>query len=165
MDEMKKYENSDVMVLPDLHPVKKMSDAEKARIAETLLEIADEARNFSYSPYSGYTVGAALLTNTGSIYTGTNVETAALSGVCAERNALFKAISDGNKCFVALAVSGGMKGKASGACSPCGVCRQVFSEFVNPEDFFVIFRTGEEDTKIVNFGELLPFAFGPDSFK
>lgn len=124
-----------------------------------LYALAEEARGRSYSPYSGVSVGAALLTDSGRIYIGSNVENAAYSpSVCAERVAIFKAVSEGERRFVAIAVAGGRSGERSADCfSPCGVCRQVLSEFCDGE-LEVILREGESVTSHRLDG-LLPLAF------
>ena len=114
----------------------------------------------SYSPYSHFTVGAALLTKSGKLYTGCNIENVAFGPtVCAERVAVFKAVSEGEVEFKMLAVVGGKNGIVEGVTSPCGVCRQVLSEFASPDlpVLFVKDRDGnfEEHT----LGEILPFSF------
>ena len=121
-----------------------------------LIEIAEKERERAYSPYSGYTVGAALLCVDGSIYTGCNIENASYTPTCcAERVAVFKAISEGKKEFDAIAVSGGRCGEAAESrCYPCGVCRQVLSEFCE-SDFKVVFY----DESICDMGDLLPNSF------
>ena len=127
-----------------------------------LLKIADEARKSAYAPYSGKTVGAALLTADGKLYKGANIENAAFSPtICAERVAIFKAVYDGARDFVAIAVAGGDEGKAATAdFSPCGVCRQVMAEFCR-EDFKIILGEDEE----ISFSELLPYGFNKDKLK
>ena len=114
----------------------------------------------SYSPYSHFTVGASLLTKSGKLYTGCNIENSAFGPtVCAERVAVFKAVSEGDVEFEMLAVVGGKNGIVEGVTSPCGVCRQVLSEFASPDlpVLFVKDRDGnfEEHT----LGEILPFSF------
>ncbi|MCQ2479627.1 MAG: cytidine deaminase [Clostridia bacterium] len=127
-----------------------------------LCAMAIDAMGKSYSPYSGYKVGAALLCKNGKIFTGCNIENAAYSpSICAERTAIFKAVSEGEKEFEAIAVAGGKDGKIQGAFPPCGVCRQVMAEFCK-EDFTVLVVTGEESFKEYKFKEILPEAFGPD---
>lgn len=122
-----------------------------------LIDEARKARKFSYAPYSGFNVGAALLTTEGKIYTGCNIESVSFSPTnCAERTALFKAVSEGERSFEAIAVVGG-KGEAEEGCTPCGVCRQMLSEFVKP-DFLIIFKL-ENEFRIKTMGELFPFAF------
>ena len=124
----------------------------------TLMAAAVAAREFSYSPYSGYRVGAALLGADGRIYTGCNVENAGYTPTnCAERTAVFKAISEGMRAFTAIAVVGGSGDTLDAACTPCGVCRQVLAEFCSP-DMPIILGTPEE-MRILTLGELLPFAF------
>ena len=124
--------------------------------------LADEARKRAYSPYSNITVGAALITDDGKVYTGTNIENAAYSpSVCAERVAIFSAINDGARNFVAIAVAGGKKNaKAKERFSPCGVCRQVMAEFCK-SDFRVVLS--EKDT--VFFSDLLPYTFNGELIK
>ena len=116
------------------------------------------AREFSYSPYSGYCVGAAILCEDGRIFTGCNVENAGFSATnCAERTAVFKAVSEGARRFTAIAVVGGRRGEVSDLCAPCGVCRQVLVEFCSP-DLAVILGTPEK-FEVRALGELLPFSF------
>jgi len=132
--------------------------------AEELVKKAYEAQKFSYSPYSGFQVGAALLTKSGKVYTGCNIENAAFSPTnCAERTALFKAISEGENEFEAIAVVGNKKDAPEEEwefCTPCGVCRQVMLEFVNPEKFVILSGKGEEIRKFT-LKELLPESFSP----
>jgi cytidine deaminase len=124
----------------------------------SLMASAVTAREFSYSPYSGYRVGAALLGADGRIYTGCNIENAGYSPTnCAERTAVFKAVSEGVREFCAIAVVGGSSDTLDAACTPCGVCRQVLAEFCEP-DMPVILGTPEE-MRVLTLGELLPFAF------
>lgn len=125
-----------------------------------LCEIAIRAMDNSYSPYSGYRVGAALLCKDGKIFTGCNIENSAFSPtVCAERTAIFKAVSEGEKDFEAIAVAGGKDGIIKGAFPPCGVCRQVMAEFCKP-DFKIIFVTGKNEYEKHTLSEILPFSFG-----
>lgn len=131
---------------------------------ETLVKMAYEAQKFSYSPYSGFQVGAALLTKSGKVYTGCNIENAAFSPTnCAERTAFFKAVSEGEKEFEAIAIVGNKKDAAKEEwefCTPCGVCRQVMLEFVNPEEFEIVCGK-EEEIKVFTLKELLPESFSP----
>ena len=126
---------------------------------KALLALAEEARGAAYSPYSGITVGAALLTASGKVYRGANIENASYTPtVCAERVAFFKAISDGERDFVAIAIAGGEKGKPSKAdFPPCGVCRQVMTEFCSG-NFRVIWGNGEKITD-KTLSEVIPFGF------
>lgn len=127
-----------------------------------LCRTAIEAMQKSYAPYSGYRVGAALLTADGAVYTGCNIENASYTPtVCAERTAIFKAVSEGVRHFAAIAVAGGKDGVLSGAFPPCGVCRQVMAEFCTP-DFTVLVVTGKDDFKKYTLSELLPSGFGPE---
>lgn len=124
-----------------------------------LLMKAVEAREFAYAPYSNHKVGAALVGKSGKIYTGCNVENAAYTPTnCAERTALFKAISEGEREFSAIAIVGGLGDKLSEVCAPCGVCRQVLSEFCDP-DMPIIMGT-PDNIKVSTLSELLPFSFG-----
>lgn len=124
-----------------------------------LMGLAIKARENSYCKYSGFAVGAALLTKSGNVYLGCNVENAAFTPTsCAERTAFFSAISAGEREFLAIAVCGGKQGKERATCTPCGVCRQVMSEFCGKD--FTIFLEGENSDIIeITLGELLPFAF------
>ena len=127
-----------------------------------LADRAISAREKSYSPYSGFRVGAALLCRDGKIYTGANIENAAYTPtVCAERVAFFKAVNDGERDFVAVAVAGGAEsGAPKDFFPPCGVCRQVMAEFCN-EDFKII-MAAEGKTQVYTLGELLPANFGKE---
>ena len=130
---------------------------------ELLIEKAFEAQKFCYTPYSNFNVGAALLTSDGTIYQGCNIENAAYTPTnCAERTAIFKAISEGNKEFVAIAIVGNKSGIKQGEgdyCAPCAVCRQVMAEFCDLDTFKVIMAKDINDYKEYTLGELLPLAF------
>jgi len=141
-----------------------LKDKKKEGEAERLVEIAKEYRERAYAPYSGFAVGAALLGKSGKVYGGCNVENAALSpGNCAERTAVFKAVSEGESEFQAIAIAGGKKGgKITTICAPCGVCRQVLAEFCNPKTFRVYLTDGETISSYT-LEELLPLHFGPDN--
>ncbi len=126
-----------------------------------LCAAAVAAMDSAYAPYSGYKVGAALLTGEGKVYTGCNIENASYTPtVCAERTAVFKAVSGGERVFSMLAVAGGKDGVLSGAFPPCGVCRQVLAEFCPPE-FPVLVVTGEGHYTEYTLGDLLPASFNP----
>ena len=131
-----------------------------------LIRLAEEARMRSYSPYSGFLVGAALLTSEGRVYLGCNIENAAYSPtVCAERVAFFKAISDGVRDFSAIAIVGAQRGEEPRcACPPCGVCRQVMAEFCNPDTFRIVIADGG-GTRAVLLRELYPEGFYPNRVK
>ena len=128
-----------------------------------LIDKAHDARAASYSPYSGIAVGAALLTASGKIYLGANIENASYSPtICAERVAFFKAVSAGEREFVAIAIVGAPKDEEpSSTFPPCGVCRQVMSEFCGPE-FMVILGT-RSDMRLIPFAEILPHSFTKDN--
>jgi cytidine deaminase len=125
-----------------------------------------EMRAMSYTPYSKYNVGAALLTKSGKIYTGCNIENAAYTpSNCAERTAFFKAVSEGEREFVAIAIAGGPAGsEPSEYCPPCGVCRQVMREFCD-EKFEIILAKTPEDYKVYTLNEILPMGFGPTNLE
>ncbi len=130
---------------------------------EVLFNKAVEARENSYSLYSGYSVGAALLCSDGTVYTGCNIENAAFTPtVCAERVAIFKAVSEGRRDFAAIAVAGGKEGVKP--CTPCGVCRQVMAEFCVPSSFELILN-GSDGLCHITLGELFPGGFGPNNLK
>ena len=123
-----------------------------------LTEKAKQAMAFAYAPYSGFTVGAALLCADGTVYTGCNMENAAYSPtLCAERTAFAKAVSEGKRDFRAIAVCGGKGGRISGSCTPCGVCRQVMAEFCK-EDFQIIL-VKPEGYELRTLARLLPEGF------
>ncbi len=127
-----------------------------------LIRAAVNARRMSYSPYSRYRVGAALLTREGRIYTGCNIENAAYTPTnCAERTAFFKAVSEGQREFAAIAIVGSPAGEVTQFAWPCGVCRQVMMEFCDPEEFWVITAKSEQEYQIRKLKELLPEGFGP----
>ncbi len=127
-----------------------------------LIALAKEARTHAYVPYSGYSVGAALLTKDGKVYQGCNIENAAYGPtVCGERTAFFKAIYDGEREFTAIAVVGGKAGEeVSGYFPPCGVCRQVMREFCR-EDFKVIMGGKNDEYRVMTLEEILPASFSP----
>ena len=129
---------------------------------QTLVESALKVKKFSYSPYSSFQVGAAVLCTDGSIYTGCNIENAAFGPTnCAERTAFFKAISEGKREFTAIAIAGGRAGEQiTDYTYPCGVCRQVMAEFCE-DDFQIIVTKTEDDYKIYTLEELVPYRFGP----
>lgn len=131
---------------------------------ELCKEAIDAMKN-AYAPYSGYKVGAALLTEKGKLFAGCNIENAAYTPtVCAERVALFNAISSGERNFTAIAVAGGKDGVISGAFPPCGVCRQVMAELC-AHDFTVLVVTGEDSYKKYTLNELFPQAFTPKNIE
>ena len=127
-----------------------------------LVTLAKRAAESSYSPYSDFTVGAALLTRNGKTYTGCNIENSAFGPTnCAERTAVFKAVSEGEREFCAIAIVGGLNDQLSETLAPCGVCRQVLAEFCN-DSMPVIMGTPEKIT-VSTLGELLPSSFGKSS--
>jgi len=134
---------------------------DKALIREAL-----EARKMSYSPYSGFMVGAALLAKNGKIYRGCNIESSSYSPTnCAERTAFFKAISEGVHEFTAIAVVDAhcdAKPEDFGYAYPCGVCRQVMMEFCDPKEFRILTAKSEDEYTSYTLRELLPNGFGPN---
>ncbi len=129
-----------------------------------LIKLALEARQMAYVPYSNYMVGAALLIRQGKVYKGCNIENAAYTPTnCAERTAFFKAISEGEREFDAIAIVGGYEGDPIDYAYPCGVCRQVMMEFCNPEKFRVITAISEEQYLQQTLAEMLPHGFGPQN--
>ena len=132
-----------------------------------LCKKAIDAMKYSYFPYSNYSVGAALLCKSGRVYTGCNIENSAFSPtVCAERTAFFKAISEGEKDFVKIAIAGKKQSDKllDDSISPCGVCRQVMREFCNA-DFEILIAKSNGDCSVYKLSELLPVYFGSDNIK
>ena len=134
--------------------------------AQQLIRAAFAARRFAYTPYSHFKVGAALLARNGQVFTGCNIESASYSPTnCAERTALFKAVSEGVTAFSAIAIVGSREGEVNRiVTSPCGVCRQALFEFCGP-DLTVIMARSEEDYLETTLGELLPYGFGPKNLE
>ncbi|WP_394927312.1 cytidine deaminase [uncultured Robinsoniella sp.] len=131
-----------------------------------LIREAYKVQAYSYSPYSGFQVGAALLGRNGRVYTGCNIENASYSPTnCAERTAFFKAVSEGEKEFVKIVIVGNKKGASEEErdyCAPCGVCRQVMAEFCNPKEFQVLLAKSETDYRTYRLEELFPFGFSKE---
>ncbi|MCI8956019.1 MAG: cytidine deaminase [Eubacterium sp.] len=133
---------------------------------QQLIEKATEQIQYCYAPYSGFRVGAALLTKDGKVYAGCNVENASYTPTnCAERTAFFKAVSEGEREFQAICIVGGMDGVIETYTPPCGVCRQVMMEFCNPGSFQIILATGIEKYEVFLLKDLLPMGFGPDDVR
>lgn len=128
-----------------------------------LIDIALEARQMAYTPYSHHKVGAALLTKDGRVYRGCNIESASYTpSNCAERTAFFKAVSEGEREFEAIAIVGGFEDSpVLRLCAPCGVCRQVMMEFCDPETFEIILCDEKDELHTYKLEELLPLGFGP----
>lgn len=133
---------------------------------EELIRLALDARKNAYTPYSHYTVGAALLTEDGECFTGCNIESASYGATnCAERTAIFKAVSEGKRGFRAIAIAGGMEGEEPvDYAYPCGICRQVMKEFMT-DDFQIIVAKSMTDFKEYCLSELLPLGFGGESIR
>lgn len=130
-----------------------------------LVACALAARQKAYTPYSHFSVGAALLCADGAVYTGCNIESASYTPAnCAERTAFFKAVSEGKRAFLAIAIVGGASdAPISELCAPCGVCRQVMREFCDPATFKVILASSAEAWQVFTLEELLPLSFGPEN--
>ena len=123
------------------------------------IEIAKKARLNAYSPYSNFQVGAALRTRSGKIYTGCNIENHGIQGLCAERTAFAKALSEGEKDFQCITIVGALKGEdPTEKCLPCGYCRQFMSEFVD-ESFRVIVADKDNNIEEFSINDLLPHSF------
>lgn len=138
-------------------------DVMNASLKKELINKAMEARKFAYTPYSHFKVGAALLTKSGKIYTGCNIENAGYTPCnCAERTAFFKAVSEGELEFTGIAVVAGHENGELVITAPCGVCRQVMMEFCDYESFEIILGINEEHYQEFTLKELLPLGFGPN---
>lgn len=135
-----------------------MNNLQKTSQWDDLLKLAIKARENSYSPYSHYKVGAALLTMSGKTFTGCNIENAAYTpSNCAERTAIFKAVSEGERDFAAIAVA------TSNSVAPCGVCRQVMREFA--PNLTIILGDIKGNYRVVSLTDLLPDSFGPENLE
>ncbi|HJC81991.1 MAG TPA: cytidine deaminase [Candidatus Anaerostipes avicola] len=135
-------------------------------VIRKLIKTAVRQLSYSYAPYSHFKVGAALLAENGTIYTGCNIENAAYTPTnCAERTAFFKAVSEGVRTFKAICIAGGMNGELTDYTAPCGVCRQVMMEFCSPEEFEIILAKGEDDYKMYKLKDLMPLGFGPGNLR
>ena len=131
-----------------------------------LIRLALEQQRNAYAPYSGYYVSAAVLMDSGKIYTGVNVENASYpAGICAERNAIFHAAACGERKIAAIAIVGGSGGENRNYPSPCGSCRQVMREFCDPQDMRVLLAKTPEDYLEMTLEELLPVSFGPENLE
>ncbi len=134
---------------------------------EKLIKMALDARRGAYAPYSHYQVGAALLADDGGIFTGCNVENASYgASCCAERTAVFRAVSEGKRRFLTIAVAGGLEGREPAEYAwPCGICRQVLREFADGNKMTVIVAKSVSDYKEYSLNELLPNSFGGESIQ
>lgn len=128
---------------------------------ELILE-AVAARRHAYTPYSHFQVGAALLAESGAVYRGCNIENAAYTPTnCAERTAFFKAVSEGERRFSAIAIVAAPEGEPLRSTAPCGVCRQVMMEFCDPDQFRILIAVSESEYKTYTLRQLMPEGFGP----
>lgn len=133
---------------------------------EELVALAIQARRQAYAVYSGFRVGAALLTKEGKVYLGCNIENAAYTpSNCAERTAFFKAVSEGERAFAAIAIVGGKEDDKLEYCAPCGVCRQVMREFCEEDTFEIILGSTQGPPKCFKLAELFPESFGPQNLE
>lgn len=129
-----------------------------------LMRMAEEARLGAYAPYSDFLVGAALLTKSGKVYTGCNIENASFGATnCAERTAIFKAVSEGERQFSAIAVVGGKRQDPPSFCAPCGICRQVMAEFCDSD--FRILLGNSDKLEAYTLAAILPLSFGRDDLQ
>lgn len=129
-----------------------------------LIDTAISQLKYSYTPYSNFKVGAALLGKNGRIYAGCNIENAGYTATnCAERTAFFKAVSEGVREFQAICIVGGKEGILTEYTAPCGVCRQVMMEFCDPDTFQIILAVDKEHYQVYTLKELLPLGFGPSN--
>ena len=127
---------------------------------KSLLRQALAARENAYAPYSRFQVGAVLTVADGSTFCGCNIENAAFTpGICAERTAIYKAVSEGKRAFTAIAIAGGSEDSAPALTAPCGVCRQVMAEFCDPETFRIVLMNGDGEIRDYLLKELLPLGF------
>lgn len=134
---------------------------------QKLIQMALDARRGAYAPYSHYQVGAALLTDDGRVFTGCNVENASYgASCCAERTAVWKAVSEGKRRFLTIAVAGGLEGREPAEYAwPCGICRQVLREFADENKMTVIVAKSVSDYQEYSLNELLPNSFGGESIQ
>ena len=133
---------------------------------KNMINLAIEQIKYSYAPYSDFKVGAVLMSKTGKLYTGCNIENAAYTPTnCAERTAFFKAISQGEREFMGICIVGGKGGKIEEMTAPCGVCRQVMMEFCEPATFTIILAKSEHEYCIYKLEELFPMGFGPKNLE
>ena len=131
-----------------------------------LIQAAIDNQKRSYAPYSHFNVSAAALMSSGKTYLGVNVENASYpAGICAERNAIFHAVEEGERKIVAIAIVGGPEYTIRDYCAPCGICRQVMREFCNPKEMKVILAKSVSDYKELTLEELLPLSFGPEDLE
>ncbi len=128
---------------------------------EELIAKAIEARNMAYTPYSHFKVGACLKAKNGRIFQGCNIENSSYPATnCAERTAIFKAVSEGITEFECIVIVGGKEDGTLEICPPCGICRQVMAEFCDPDQFQIILARSEKEYKKYLLKELLPLSFG-----
>lgn len=159
-------EEKNSLVLREKGDVLAKQEIVSRSVAKLLIRDAIDALKMAYVPYSHHYVGAALLTKQQKIYKGCNIENSSYSPTnCAERTAFFKAISEGDTEFSAIAIVGGKDGVLKDFCAPCGVCRQVMREFVDPKSFLVILARSEDDYHVFFLEELLPLSFGPENLQ
>ena len=164
VNERQDYEPKNSLVLQEKGVLLAKHEIVSRSMVKNLIREAIEGMQNAYTPYSHFNVGSALLTTKQKVYTGCNIENASYSPTnCAERTAFFKAISEGERDFSAIAIVGGKKGVLSEFVPPCGMCRQVIREFVDPKSFLVILARSEEDYLIFFLEELLPLSFGPEN--
>jgi cytidine deaminase len=152
------------LILQDKGELVSQTEIVTRSVIRNLIREAVDGMKNAYAPYSHFHVGAALLTVDEHIYKGCNIENASYGLTnCAERTALYKAISEGEREFAAIAIVGGNNGVITDYCPPCGVCRQALREFADPKSFIVILARSEEDYLLYSLEALLPLSFGTES--
>lgn len=152
------------LILQDKGELVSQTEIVTRSVIRNLIREAVEGMKMAYAPYSHFHVGAALLTVDEHIYRGCNIENASYGLTnCAERTAVYKAISEGEREFAAIAIVGGINGVITDYCTPCGICRQALREFVNPKSFIMILARSENDYLLYSLDALLPLSFGPES--
>lgn len=160
----KQNDDANSLILQDKGELILQTEIVTRSVIRNMIREAFEAMDKAYAPYSHFYVGAALLTMNEHIYRGCNIENASYGlSACAERTALYKAITEGEREFAAIAIVGGKNRIVTDFCPPCGICRQAIREFVSPKSFIVILARSEEDYVLYSLDGLLPLSFGPES--
>ena len=159
---MIKNETGQLHVVPAPAGIDEITDEVKSRLIQAAIDVLPN----SYAPYSLHNVGAAVLMSSGRVYTGVNVESASLGcTICAERNAIFSAVAEGERKLLAAAVVGGLHGRHDNYCYPCGICRQVMRDFAKPDEMIILTAKSPDDYRENTLAELLPESFGPESLE
>lgn len=158
------HDSNNSLILQDKGELISQTEIVTRSVIRNLIREAFEAMDKAYAPYSHFHVGAALLTVDKKVYKGCNIENASYGlTTCAERTALNKAVSEGEREFAAIAIVGGKNGIVDDYCPPCGICRQALREFAAPKSFIVILARSEDDYILYSLDALLPLSFGPEN--